>query len=115
MMYLELNLKDLAEYNVDELKRWLECSGQKKGGRKAELVAQMEGLLKLNFPIDSKIDNGLCCKQKEQKNSHVIQDFIDISIPGNGWRDFPSRNLPQNFNYGNIYHYLVDNKQSLLP
>ena len=87
----------------------------KKGGRKAELVARVEGLLKLNLPIDSKIDNGLCYKQKEQKNSHVIQDFIDISIPGNGWRDFPSRNLPQNFNYGNIYHYLVDNKQSLLP
>ena len=68
----------------------------------------MEGLLKLNFPIDSKIDNGLWYKQKEQKNSHVMQDFIDISIPGDGWRDFPSRNLPQNFNYGNIYHYLVE-------
>ena len=26
--------KDLAECNVDELKRWLECRGQ-KGGRKA--------------------------------------------------------------------------------
>ena len=67
----------------------------------------MEGLLKLNLPIDSKIDV-LWCKQKEQKNSHAMQDFIDISIPGDGWRDFPSRNLPQNFNYGNIYHYLVE-------
>ena len=45
----------------------------------------MEGLLKLNLPIDSKIDNGLWCKQKEQKNSHVMQDFIDISISGDSW------------------------------
>ena len=37
-----------------------------------------------------------------------MQYFIDISIPGDGWRDFPSRNLNQNFNYGNIYHYLTE-------
>ena len=91
--------KDLAECNVDELKRWLECRGQKRGGRKAELAARVEGLLKLNLPIDSKIYNGLWYKQKEQKN---------VSIPGDGWRDFPTRNLPQNFNYANIYHYLVE-------
>ena len=72
--------KNLAECNVDKLKRWLECGGQKKGGRKAELVARVEGLLKLNLPIDSKIDNGLWYKQKEQKNSHVMQDFIEIRI-----------------------------------
>ena len=55
--------KDLAECNVDELKR----------GRKAELVARVEGRLKLNLPIDSKIDNGLWYIKKEQKNSHVMQ------------------------------------------
>ena len=37
-----------------------------------------------------------------------MQDFIDISIPGDGWIDFPSRNFPQNFNCGNICHYLVE-------
>ena len=65
--------KDLAECNVDELKRLLECRGQKRGGRKAELVARVEGRLKLNLPIDSKIDNGLWYIKKEQKNSHVMQ------------------------------------------
>ena len=65
--------KDLAECNVDELKRWLECRGQKRGGRKAELVARVEGRLKLNLPIDLKIDNGLWYIKKEQKNSHVMQ------------------------------------------
>ena len=67
----------------------------------------MKGLLKLNLPIVSKIDNGLWYKQKEQKNSHVMQDLIDISIPGDGGRDFSLRNLPQHFNCGNIYHYLL--------
>ena len=67
----------------------------------------MEGLLKLNLPIDSKINDDLWYKQKEQKNSHVNQNFNDVSIPSDGWRDFPSRNLPQNFNYSNVYHYLV--------
>ena len=47
-------------------------------------MARVEGLLKLNLPIDSKIDNGLWYKQKEQKNRHVMQNFIDISIPGDG-------------------------------
>ena len=46
--------------------------------------------------------------KKNKKNGHVMQDFFVISIPGNGWRDFASRSLPQNFNYGNIYHYLVE-------
>ena len=100
--------KDLTECNLDELKRWVECRGQKKGGRKAKLIARVEGLLKLNLPIDSKIDDSLCYKQKQQKNSHIMQRFNDISIPGDGWRDFPSRNLPQNFDYGNVYHYLIE-------
>ena len=46
--------------------------------------------------------------QKEQKNSHVMHNFNDIIIPGDGWRDFPSRNLRQDFNYCNVYHYLVE-------
>ena len=29
-------------------------------------------------------------------------------MPGNVCRDFPSRHLPQNFNYGDIYHYIVE-------
>ena len=32
--------KDLAECNVDELKRWLECRGQKKVEKKAYLRAR---------------------------------------------------------------------------
>ena len=47
--------------------KMLECRGQETGGRKAELIARGEGLLKLNLPIDSRIDNGFWYKPKEQK------------------------------------------------
>ena len=36
--------KDLTECKLDELKRWLESRGQKKGGRKTEVIAPVEGL-----------------------------------------------------------------------
>ena len=66
--------------------------------------------LKPNLPIDLKIDNdGLWYKHKQQKNSHVMLDFIDTTLSSAGWRDFPLRNLPQNFNHGNIYtHFLLN-------
>ena len=57
-------------------------------------------MLKLILPIDSKIDNDLWYKQKEQKNNLAMQDFIDISTADDDWREFPSRNLPQSLNYG---------------
>ncbi len=29
-------------------------------------------------------------------------------FPSDGWKKFPHNNLPSNFNYGHIYHYLVE-------
>ena len=57
-------------------------------------------MLKLTLPIDSKIDNDLWYKQKEQKNNLAMQDFIEISTADNDWGEFPSRSLPQSFSYG---------------
>ena len=31
-------VKELSEYSVEEPKRWLECHGQNKSGKKHELV-----------------------------------------------------------------------------
>lgn len=33
-------------------------------------------------------------------------------IPISGWHSFPSKALPKHFNYGNIYHYLVESVTS---
>ena len=45
---------------------------------------------------------------KGAENNQIMQNFNDIGIPGDSWRDFPSKNLPQNFNSGNVCHYLVE-------
>ena len=45
-------LKDPLECNIEELKRWLECRGQKKSGKKGELVERVQGCLRLNLPLD---------------------------------------------------------------
>ena len=38
-------------------------------------------------------------------------------LPTDGWRLFPSKNLPANFNYGHVYFYLVESaaKASNIP
>lgn len=37
------------------------------------------------------------------QNVRTVQDATKI-----GWKTFPFRNLPPNFNYGHIYHYVVE-------
>lgn len=106
--------KDPAECNVETLQRWLECHGQKKGGRKSELVERVCGCLKLNIPVDPKVDGGKWYELKketaiEEQNLPASNTLLRNRIPpSDGWRTFPSRNLPINFNYGHVYHYLVE-------
>ena len=33
-------------------------------------------------------------------------------IPNNGWKKFPSRNIPSMFNYDHVYHYLIETVQN---
>lgn len=95
-----------GECNVLELQRWLECRGVKKTGKKSELVARVEGSLKLNLPLDPKIDGGIVYNQKQQE----VPVFIAQIYPTDDlkWTVFPTLNMPKNFNYGNVYHYLVE-------
>ena len=37
---------------------------------------------------------------------------IVIDLPTDGWRVFPSQNIPSNFNYGHVYFYLVESVSS---
>ena len=60
-------VKDPSECNLEELKQQLECQGQKKSGKKIELVEPVLGCLRLNIPLDPKVDNGVWCQQKLDK------------------------------------------------
>jgi hypothetical protein len=46
--------------------------------------------------------------KKEPTNPSNQVPYLPIS----GWRAFPSKALPKHFNYGNIYHYLVESVTS---
>ena len=52
-------VKGPSECSLEELKRWLECREQKKSSKKVELVERALGCLRLNIPLDPKVDNGV--------------------------------------------------------
>ena len=101
-------VQDPSECNLEELKGWLECRGQKKSGKKVELVEQVLGCLKLNIPLDPKDDNGVQYQQKLDKINKSESLQTNVTVLNDQWRKFPSRNLPRNFNYDHVYHYLIE-------
>lgn len=102
--------QDPKQCNVDVLKRWLECHGLKKSGKKDELVRRVEDALKLDLQVDPKVDGGKWYNLKASSSSSTTQDsnYQQPNIPVDGWKQFPSKNLPVNFNYGHVYFYLVE-------
>ena len=112
--------KDPESCIVDELKRWLECHGLKKSGKKAELVERVKEGLKTKLPVSQKIDGGRWYELKLKKSQEGSESTPTCSytanasseLPNDGWRNFPSRNIPANFNYGHVYFYLVESVAS---
>ena len=51
-------LKESQKCVVEEVKSWLECHGLKISGKKAELIKRVTDGLKLNLPVNPKIDGG---------------------------------------------------------
>ena len=95
----------------------------KKSGKKAELIIRVRDGLKLNFPVDPKIDGGKWYNLKTEDSASIENTNSKTSIaslgdlPTDGWRLFPTKNLPANFNYGHVYFYLVESaaKASNIP
>ena len=109
--------KSPASCSNVELKRWLECRGAKKSGKKAELVERVEGYFSIGKQIDPKVDGGKwyqakAAKQKQAKtvelNAHDGNAGEKALKETTAWQRFPSRNLPSMYNYGHVYHYLVE-------
>ena len=59
--------KDPAEYSVLELKRWFECHGGKKSGKKRELIDRIRSCIAIKKGIDPKVDGGKWYNQKRQE------------------------------------------------
>ena len=53
---------------------------------------------------------------KANRTKNIQPDpLLPLSVlPNHGWKSFPSRNLPASFNYGHVYHYLVESISNVL-
>ena len=81
-------LKEPEKCVVEELKRWLECHGVKKSGKKAELINRVRDGLKLNLPVDPKIDGGKLYNLKTEDSALIENTNSKISIASLG--DLPT-------------------------
>ena len=98
-------VKEPKDCSVVTLKRWLECHGLKRTGKKCELVERViisHGVVS----VDPKVDGGKWYDIKRQKDqrSTLAQP---VNVPVSGWNTFPSKNIPIMFNYGHVYFYLI--------
>ena len=63
--------------------------------------------------IDPSIDGG---KWNDKKKKEAVKDTKDNhpTIPIFGWKQFDASTLPPLFNYGNIYHWLVESVTEMM-
>ena len=109
--YLSDNPEDC---NVMLLKRWLECHGLKKSGKRNDLIERVKQAMSANQPVDLKVDGGKWYDAKKAKicsPSTSVKGDIAI-FPSDGWKPFPTQNIPLHFNQGHIYHYVVESSST---
>ena len=104
--------KSMRERSVLELKRWLECHGEKKSGKKEELIVRVEGCMAIKKSVDPKVDGGkwydIKCSGSSQGNG---EKFANENLV---WNNFPMINIPAVFNEGHIYRYLIEEVDEVL-
>ena len=69
--------------------------------------------MRLSIPLDPKVDNGVWYQQKLDTINKSERLQSNVTVLKDEWRKFPSRNLPRNFNYGHVFHYLVESVSDL--
>ena len=101
-----------SDCKVIELKRWLECRGEKLSGLKNDLILRVNECIKMGkTQIDPKVDGGIHYEAKKVAlvNAGTLDDVpIGAECPQAGWKPFPSIPIPKMFNYGNVYFYVVE-------
>ena len=105
-------VKEPSECSVEELMRWLECYGQKKSGKKDELVERVNGLLKINVKVDPKADGEHWYNVKSSMNKQN-NDATNFLIPWVRRTIFQNQDIPVSFNYGHVYHYIIESVNNL--
>ena len=135
MNFIKLNENDVPgaklgklprDSSVTDLKRWLECHGLKKSGKRDDLVKRVEEAILMEVPVNVGVDGGKWYESKMQSirinegqkseittTDIIAQDVLAIKISPNGsndelkWTIFPSINIPELFNKGHVHHFMV--------
>ena len=94
--------------SVSELKRWLKCHGLKRCGKKQELVVRVCDALRVGTKVDPAVDSGKWYDLKKAKLTPTADSQVCPVFPSDGWNMFPHNNIPNMYNYGHLYHWLVD-------
>ena len=71
--------KDPEKCIMEELRRWLECHGLKKSGKKDELVSRLKQALKLNLPVTPKINGGKWYDANENETADNLNSTTSTS------------------------------------
>eukprot|EP00795_Rhopilema_esculentum_P009858 gene9858-18443_t len=82
----------------------LECHGEKKSGRKQDLINRVRSRIAFKKGIDLKIDHGKWYEKKgQERQTRSSMQPRNIDIPVEDWGTFQ---LP--IFYGNVYQYLIE-------
>ncbi|CAL9684945.1 unnamed protein product [Knipowitschia caucasica] len=125
-MSTELNLLTLSENDVPgakftgieveehtniQLKRWLECRGLKKTGKRADLIQRCKDCIASGKAgdIDVSVDKG----KWYQKLADTHTESPQTALESNDWKEFLPSNIPPLYNYGYVYHWLVESLPTL--
>ena len=87
----------------------------------------MKHFMGVKKEIDPKVDGGSHYDRKASQplsleailaapSMVLAKDAIPktLDVPTGGWKPFPSRNIPKNFNYGNVYSFLVEDLANII-
>ena len=101
--------RDPSEYRLPELKRWLACHGQKTTVKLPEAIENVRACIALKIQVVPGIDDGKWYELKKKGISTSATSSVPTaSAPNNGWTTFPTVDIPDMFNYGCVYHYLIE-------
>ena len=66
----------------------------------------------LNKAIDIKVDGGKWYHMKRKQKEKTADKPPPTVLPITGWKEFQADKLPTQFNYGHVYHWLVESMPS---
>ncbi|XP_013389212.1 uncharacterized protein LOC106157950 [Lingula anatina] len=110
----KLPTPNVEEHTNVVLKRWLACRGLRVSGKRAELIARCKNCIAAGKAgeIDVSVDQGKWYQRKLREQNIENEDPSSQQENSGSWSGLVPEAVPQVFNYGNIYQWLVESLPS---